>query len=155
VAQQGRRYNAGDCWPYSRWYVVDISNGQSQLTSTGGEYTTVYVNNKAVCKSVQFYGTKPQFTEVGDVPNLNEPHGHGTGHMGMVNSSAPREMIRQHISQASGCVNFGILQPGDIIQVGATYNTTAHSLNLNSHGHSEGWITTIIEFVSGAYPKYA
>jgi hypothetical protein len=61
---------------------------------------------------------------------------------------------RIHISAASSCVNFGILKEGDVIQVGATYNTTAHPLNLAHNGNGKSVLHSLAELVKGK-SKYA
>jgi len=122
----------------------------------GGVYTTLYVNEKPVCRSDQFYGTKPNFFEKPGIPNLSSEQmpmngdkeesmsGHGdSGHamhddnkkMQLQPSQRPESL--DHISAASSCVNFGILKVGDTIDVKATYNTTQHALNRAMHDHEQ------------------
>jgi hypothetical protein len=58
-----------------------------------------------------------------------------------------------HVSESSSCINFGVLHVGDNIEVGATYNTTAHTQNMNlMHEHGGGLLSWI---GLGSEPKYA
>jgi hypothetical protein len=129
----------------SLYYTTD-----SHLTLLGGAYTTLYVNNRPICVSKQLYGTKTAYIEKGNVTNLNDDNAHGHGH----SMPASEDSRKLHISEASGCVNFGVLNVGDVIQVGATYNTTAHSLNVNAHTHGMSLMKSAQEFFNGV-PKYA
>lgn len=102
-------------------------------THDGGDIVRTYINGQVVCKSQQLYGTRPGFVEKKGVANLS---GAGNSHS---HSSAPSsDTSMLHISDTETCLDFGHLKKDDIIQVGATYNTTAHALNLNEQSHSHG-----------------
>jgi hypothetical protein len=103
-----------------------------------------------VCKSQQFYGTKPQFIEKGEISNLSEMQSGHSNHM----SKFTGDPVKMHVSQSSACVNFAVVQPGDIVQIGATYNTTAHNLNLNTHTHGMSFMKEVENWWNGS-PKFA
>jgi hypothetical protein len=207
----------------------------------GGIYTTLFVNDKPVCRSDSFYGTKDRFVEKPGVPNLSSKEQMGVmdamkdGKMntGMImGSSAPSAPVvpvsndggmnpmqgmemgtgnvngaptnssatespkaeeaeeigdkqeerekqdntsrrkyfnkklrnwllitpdrrtstvdlqapnLQHITDVSICTDFGILHPGDVVDVRAVYDTSTHSLNRAMHMGWEGivaWLAT-------------
>jgi hypothetical protein len=58
----------------------------------------------------------------------------------------------EHISEASSCVNFGVLHAGDNIEVGATYDTKTHYLNRNMM-HDHGGFFDFLKTAND--PKYA
>ena len=49
--------------------------------------------------------------------------------------SAAADSTLLHISESSSCIDFGYLHAGDVIKVGAFYNTTEHKINRQVHGH--------------------
>jgi len=60
-------------------------------------------------------------------------------------NAQPQESSLQHITDVSDCTNFGILHPGDMVEVRAVYNTTRHQLNRAMHMGWEGiisWLAT-------------
>jgi hypothetical protein len=72
-------------------------------------------------------------TDIGIDRNTNAP------------KAAPNVVPMHHVSEVSSCVNFGVLRAGDLVEVRATYNTSAHFMNRNiMHGHGDmvSWFTT-------------
>jgi hypothetical protein len=67
----------------------------------GGVYTTLYVNEKPVCRSDQFYGTKPAFFEKDGITNLNSDTVLG-GHGSSNETKAQPAMNMQQHSQSHG-----------------------------------------------------
>jgi len=142
----------------------------------GGVYTDLYVNDKLVCRSDQFYGTKRAFVEKEGIinlssdaasmssssptanqgssssPSMDMQHSHGMDRNMGGNQNAPNAKAMEHITESSSCINFGVLHPGDIVELGATYDTKSHYLNRNMmHDHFSlmGWLTTTSD------PKFA
>lgn len=109
-------------------------------THDGGASTTLYINDKPVCRSEMLYGTKPEYFEKNSTASS---HSHTSK---MVSSGGPDS---NHISDVTSCVNFGILKKGDNVYVGATYNTSAHALNPAHPGH-EGRFAPVM----GNHPIY-
>jgi hypothetical protein len=132
----------------------------------GGVYTTLYINEKPVCRSDQFYGTKPAFFERDGIANLNTYNGSmghnmakGAGHAPntLAHSTESSNNIKaiEHVTESSSCVNFGVLKPGDTVVLGATYNTTAHNMNRNMMDHA-GLLDRFFEWFKGPNdPKFA
>lgn len=162
--------------PQEGFYEVKSSGWNSTIeggllatighTHDGGVWTTLYVNDKPVCRSDQLYGTKKQYFEKASIPNLNTAAAvMGDDMAGMDRPSTaylnaadiegldhPRQDPRlDHISSVSSCVNFGTIKKGDVIKIGATYNTTAHSLNRNMEPNNWSILDSIFP---GASPKY-
>jgi hypothetical protein len=114
----------------------------------GGVFTTLYINDKPVCISQQLYGTKQGFVEKEGVMNMNSPmpmgsgpmgsgehgqggHGQGTHTTTTATDRTDSSMI--HLTDTTNCQDFATLEVGDVVSVGATYNSTAHSLNRGMH----------------------
>jgi hypothetical protein len=57
-----------------------------------------------------------------------------------------------HVSESSSCINFGVLNVGDNVVVGATYDGNRHFQNRN-HMHEGGGIMSWLGM--GETPKYA
>lgn len=76
----------------------------------GGVNVTLYRNDEPVCVSSMLYGRTPGYTSVME----GHPE-HGI---------EPQKM--QHISDASGCRNFGEIKVGDQLRAVAVYNSTLH-----------------------------
>jgi len=76
-------------------------------THDGGDEVTVYKNGQPVCNSPQLYGGEPAWID---------------------------NMKVAHISNTGSCVDFGYLEPGDSLVIGARYNTSAHPLSKSMHG---------------------
>lgn len=45
--------------------------------------------------------------------------------------AVPNAVAMQHITESSSCVNFGTIRVGDMVEVRAMYNTSAHYMNRN------------------------
>jgi hypothetical protein len=59
--------------------------------------------------------------------------------------ATPQAPTLRHITEVSSCVNFGILHPGDVVDVRAVYDTSTHNLNRAMHMGWEGivaWLAT-------------
>jgi hypothetical protein len=88
----------------------------------GGAAIVNYVNGKPVCTSTQYYATKPGYQEAID---------------STASSTKITKSAYKHVSEASSCVDFGRVNKGDSLVIGAQYNTPVHGLNsMSVHGHA-------------------
>lgn len=79
----------------------------------GGVSVTLYKNNQPVCKSEMLYARKPGYISVIESKEGHEGHG-------------AEPMVMKHISDASGCRNFGEIRKGDELYAVSVYNATLH-----------------------------
>ena len=94
----------------------ECPHGQNANSISGGVKTTFYVNGSPLCNSEQRYGTRPEYA---DSPAITAH----TGHQAIT-----------HISEVTGCTDFGTLRIGDKLNIKVAYNTTLHPLNPNHEG---------------------
>jgi hypothetical protein len=88
----------------------------------GGAAVVQYINGKPVCTSNQYYATKPGYQEAEDPKAV---------------STSITKSAYKHVSQASSCVDVGTVNKGDLITIGAKYNTPVLGLN-NMSVHGDG-----------------
>jgi hypothetical protein len=100
---------------------------------TGGVFTTLYLNDKPICISQQLYGTKEGYVEKPGVMNMNSAMEMTSGgeHGGHEVKNTDSTML--HLTDTSNCQDFASIKVGDVLSVGATYNSSAHALNRGMH----------------------